>query len=85
MRNDSDSQTKKKEHVPQWKRALERMQKGYYLTSLSARTDLGIISFPKRITEIRRNGHKVEQESITVKTRYGKARVNQYWVIPVKL
>jgi len=71
--------------TPQWKRALERMQKGYYLTSLSARTDLGIISFPKRITELRKRGHKIEQEPITVRTRYGKVRVNQYWMIPVKL
>ena len=63
---------------------LEKLQQGYYLTSLDALKELGIISFPKRITELRKQGHKIEQESITVKGKWGKKTVNRYWLIPIK-
>jgi len=62
---------------------LEELEKGNYLTSLSALRDLGIISFPKRIASLRKDGHKIEQERITVKSRCGKKSVNQYWMIPI--
>jgi len=69
---------------PQHELVLEKLQQGYYLTSLDALKELGIISFPKRISTLRNLGHKIEQESITVKGRFGKKRISRYWMIPIK-
>jgi len=74
----------KQEEKPQWKLVLEQLQSGLYLTSLDALRDLGIISFPKRITELRNMGHKIEQERITTKGKWGKKSVNRYWMLPIK-
>lgn len=63
----------------QWKKAYEYMKDGSSLTSLTALTKLGIISFPKRICEIESKGIKVYRRRITVVDRDGKdVRVNEY-------
>lgn len=53
----------------QWQKAYEYMKDGSSLTSLTALTELGIISFPKRICEMEARGIKVKRERITVLDR----------------
>ena len=57
----------------QWQLALDYMQKKP-LTSLTALTELGIISFPKRICEIVKHGHNVKKTRITVIDRFGNPK-----------
>ncbi len=52
--------------IPQWRLAYQYMRDVGSLTSLKALTELGIISFPKRICEMGRQGIKVKKERITV-------------------
>ncbi len=56
---------------------LKFLKDGFTLTSLKALSALGVISFPKRICELRRQGHQIEQRRI--KLPNGK-RVNEYWM-----
>ena len=56
----------------QWQLALDYMQEKP-LTSLTALTELGIISFPKRICEIK-HGHNVKKTRITVIDRFGNPK-----------
>jgi hypothetical protein len=63
----------------QWLEAYEYMQNKGSLTSLTALTELGIISFPKRICEIERKGIKVNRRRIEVVDRNGNIkRVMEY-------
>lgn len=64
---------------------LKTLLLGYKMTGLDALKLFGIISFPKRISTLRQMGHKIEQQSITVKGRFGQKRVNQYWIKPSKV
>lgn len=63
----------------QWWQAYRYMQEHGALTSLTALTELGIISFPKRICEMEKRGIKVERRRITVVDRNGDLKqVNEY-------
>ena len=63
----------------QWQEAYEYMKNEGSLTSLTALTKLGIISFPKRICEMERRNIKVNRERITVIDRNGETkRVMEY-------
>ena len=53
----------------QWLKAYEYMKDGSSLTSLTASTELGIISFPKRICEMEARGIKIKRERIKVLDR----------------
>lgn len=68
--------------MKQSERVLAYMKQGFPLTSLEALEKLGIISFPKRICELRKQGYNIAQKRITVKNRYGnKLSVNEYWLV----
>ena len=63
----------------QWWAAYQYMKEYGSLTSLTALTKLGIISFPKRICEMEQHGIKVERKRITVLDRNGDPKqVNEY-------
>ena len=53
----------------QWQQAYEYMKDNGSLTSLTALTELGIISFPKRICEMEARGIKIKRERIKVLDR----------------
>lgn len=56
---------------------LKALKFGVRMTSLDALRRLGIISFPKRISALRKLGYRIEQRPI--KLNNGK-RVNEYWM-----
>ena len=58
----------------QWQQAYEYMKDVGSLTSLTALTELGIISFPKRICEMEARGIKVKRERIKVLDRYDQEK-----------
>lgn len=63
----------------QWQEAYEYMKNIGSLTSLTALTKLGIISFPKRICEMEGHGIKVDKKRIEVIDRHGDIkRVIEY-------
>lgn len=62
-------------------RVLQWLQEGKTLTRLQALTELGIFELSARLIELKRDGHKIKSESITVQNRWGeKCRVAQYWM-----
>lgn len=62
-----------------WWQAWQYMKEHGALTSLTALTELGIISFPKRICEMEKRGIKVDRKKITVIDRNGDIKlVNEY-------
>lgn len=64
---------------PQWQEAYEYMKEYGSLTSLTALTKLGIISFPKRICEMENRNIKVDKKRIEVIDRNGEVkRVVEY-------
>ena len=63
----------------QWWNAYLYMKEHGALTSLTALTELGIISFPKRICEMEKRGIKIERRRISVIDRNGDVKqVNEY-------
>jgi hypothetical protein len=63
----------------QWQEAYEYMKEYGSLTSLTALTKLGIISFPKRICEMEMRNIKVDRKRIQVIDRHGEVkRVLEY-------
>ena len=58
----------------QWQQAYEYMQQYGSITSLTALTELGIISFPKRICEMEARGIKVKRERVKVLDRYNQEK-----------
>lgn len=63
----------------QWWSAYQYMKERGSLTSLTALTELGIISFPKRVCEMEKHGIKVSRRRITVIDRNGDLKqVNEY-------
>ena len=58
----------------QWQQAYEYMLEGNSLTSLTALTELGIISFPKRICEMEARGIKIKRERIKVLDRNNREK-----------
>ena len=49
------------------------------ITQLEALNDLGVLRLASRISELRKNGHKIESQMVKVENRYGeKCRVKRY-------
>ncbi len=67
--------------VTQADRTLAYLKTGRTLTSKSALMNLGIISFPKRISELRRRGIKIQSKTIIVQNFLGEpCQVKEYWL-----
>ena len=65
----------------QERRVLEYILDNGSITSLQAQQELGVISLPKRISELRRKGIEIESKMVTVPNRYGeRCRVCQYYL-----
>jgi hypothetical protein len=65
--------------LTQHDRILNYMKDFGSITTLQAFTDLGITKLTTRISEMRRDGIKIEGEPITVKNRYGdKCHIHRY-------
>ena len=57
------------------------LKKGRKLTSLDARDELGILDYPKRISNLRAMGVVIKDRWKRVKTRFGKyTRVKEYYL-----
>ena len=51
------------------------------ITTLEAFTELGIVRLGARISELRKNGVKIEDKPETVKNRYGeKCHIKRYYI-----
>ena len=62
--------------------ALKYLQTHGSITSLEAVSELGILSFPKRICEIEKMGYLIKKKTETVVNRYGKkVSVKRYSLI----
>lgn len=60
-------------------RIIEYMRANGKISSREAFYDLGIISFTKRISELRRMGYKITDEWDNVQNRYGEwCRIKRY-------
>ena len=65
----------------QKQRVHNHLKQGYYLTSAQAYELFGIVSFPKRICELKEIGVIVKSRWRTVKTRFGEyTRVKEYYL-----
>ena len=62
-------------------RAIAYMRKHGSLTSLEALTELGILSFPKRICEMRKQGLYIKTKWESGEGRNGKYRIKRYYLI----
>lgn len=61
---------------------LERLQSGERLSSRDAVITYGIQDLPKRISELRREGHRIESRRIDGKNRNGgMTHWNEYYVV----
>lgn len=63
--------TKNTESQNQAQRVLNYLKKGRSLTSLTALKYLGIISFPKRICQLKAMGHNIDKKRVAVINRFG--------------
>ena len=60
-------------------KVLEHLKKGRKITSLSALQLLGIISLPKRISDLRADGHKIKKVPMEVQKPDGSwTRIKVY-------
>lgn len=65
--------------MSQAQRVLNVLRTGSSLTSLDALKDLSIISFPKRICELEKDGYIINSVRVAVKNRFKeKVTVNSY-------
>jgi hypothetical protein len=62
-------------------RAISYMREHGSLTSLEALTELGILSFPKRICEMKKQGFYIKTKWESGEGRNGKYRVKRYFLI----
>lgn len=70
------------ESKSQAKRTLDYMREHNGITSFEAMKELGIISFPKRICELRALNYEIEDKWEEVENRFGdKIRVKRYFLI----
>lgn len=66
-------------------RAISYMREHGSCTSLEALTELGILSFPKRICEMRKQGFYITSKWESGESRYGnKFHVKRYYLIEEK-
>ena len=62
--------------------AIEYMREHGSLTSLEALTELGILSFPKRVCEIKARGFYIKDKWEKGVSRYGTTyRIKRYYLI----
>jgi hypothetical protein len=67
--------------MSQASQVLQHLQSGRPITSLEAIRRYGIIQLPRRIFDLRRDGHEVVSRPKTVTNRHGeKTRVSEYWL-----
>lgn len=60
---------------------LSRLEAGERLSSRDAVLTYGIQDLPKRISELRQLGHKIESARISGKNRHGlNTHWNEYWM-----
>lgn len=65
----------------QAKRVLDYMRDFGSITQLEALRDIGCMRLASRISELRKEGHKIESERVTVNNRYGeKCYIKRYMV-----
>ena len=65
----------------QCQRVLDYMCEHGSVTQCEALKDLGVMRLASRISELRRNGHKIESQMVKVENRYGETcRVKRYFL-----
>ena len=63
----------------QAQRILDYMTVHGSITQMEALKDLGVFRLASRISELRKNGHKIESQMVKVENRYGETcRVKRY-------
>lgn len=67
----------------QRQRLLDYLQKNESVTQLEALNDLGIMRLDSRISDLKKDGHKIIAVPVTVKNRYGEpCRIKRYSLSP---
>jgi len=69
--------------MTQKQRLLEYLQSGLKLTRINAWAQLGILECPARLSELRRDGHKIRTDRKTVTNRYGEKVSVAVWSMDV--
>lgn len=64
--------------MTQKQRVLEHLQAGNEISSLYAVVHMGIMDLPKRISELRRDGHNITSRTGHSINNYGKVSYNIY-------
>jgi hypothetical protein len=59
-------------------RVLAHLSRGKPLTPLQALSRYGVHALSQRITELRKRGHRIETEPVTIRGRFGKAVIARY-------
>ena len=63
----------------QAQRVLDYMTNHGSITQFEALKDLGVMRLASRVSELRKNGHKIESKMVKVENRYGETcRVKRY-------
>lgn len=63
----------------QAQRVLDYMTKHGGITQFEALRELGVMRLASRISELKKNGHKISSQTVKVENRYGeKCRVKRY-------
>lgn len=63
----------------QAQRVLDYIAKHGSITQFEALKDLGVMRLASRVSELRKNGHKIESQMVKVENRYGETcRVKRY-------
>lgn len=67
------------ENPVQRERVLDYMIENGGITQLEALQELGVMRLASRISELRKHGHDITGEIVTVKNRYGEqCRIKRY-------
>lgn len=67
----------------QKERLLDHLQSGKTLMRLEAWSTLGILEAPARISELKREGHKIKTTMVRVQNRYGQPVDIAEWSLEV--
>jgi len=59
-------------HKTQSERILDHLKSGRQLTQFEALQDLGIMRLASRISDLKRDGHRIEKKMIEVFNRFGE-------------
>ena len=63
----------------QAQRVIDYIEKNGSITQLQALNDIGVMRLASRISELKKQGHLITSELVTVTNRYGeKCRVKKY-------